>query len=153
MREDMQNSRYEEMYTELRDRAVRMHENNRKRLRQSFIVLILLPFILAFIRWITDSDKTIFLLIWVFFMFAISIYMLSIEYVDESIIKGLDRVSGKESGIDSLMPDSEQRKENIKGRIRQIKDKDPAEQIETPDEGTVDAVSETSEEAEEEVTE
>ena len=73
-----------------------MHERNKKRLKASGIVLVLLPVVLGLIRWLTDSDKIVFLVIWVICMFAISAYLVSIEYYDNTI----HRIASGEQGAE-----------------------------------------------------
>lgn len=53
-----------------------------KRIKSSGLVLLLLPFVLGLIRWLTDSDKTVFLILWVFCMFLLAVYLVSMEYYD-----------------------------------------------------------------------
>ena len=78
---------YEQLYTQLLSRSEILHENNKKRIRYGVILLLLLPFILGFIIWITDSNKIVFLILWIICMFAISVYLISVEYLDDSIKK------------------------------------------------------------------
>lgn len=42
-----------------------LREKNKRRIKISGIVLVILPVVLGFIRWLTDSDKTVFLIIWI----------------------------------------------------------------------------------------
>lgn len=87
-------------YRNLNNLVDNYHEKNKKRLRTSGIVLILLPVILGLIRWLTDSDKVVFLMIWIFCMFAIAAYLISVEYLDETIRKrfGPDAAEDAEEG-------------------------------------------------------
>ncbi|MBQ9179906.1 MAG: hypothetical protein IJ132_03805 [Firmicutes bacterium] len=59
-----------------------LREKNKRRIKISGIVLVILPVVLGFIRWLTDSDKTVFLIIWIMFMFLIAVYLVSIEYLE-----------------------------------------------------------------------
>lgn len=72
-------------YNNLSSYADRVHEKTKKRIKYSGIVLILLPVVLGLIRWMTHSDKIFFLVIWIFCMFAISAYLVSVEYYDHAI--------------------------------------------------------------------
>lgn len=89
-------------YADLSKFAQEFHEKNKKRKKVSGLVLILLPVILGFIRWFTDSDKITFLLIWVLCMFALSIYLVSVEYLDQTIRKRFepDAAEDAEEGDD-----------------------------------------------------
>lgn len=100
----MNDSRYEELYSQLFDTAKEMHEHNKKRLRGGVTAYFVLPVVLAVIRYITDSDKTFFLIIWVFLMFIISAYLIVIEYIDYQIISKLNDVADQEAEFDELVP-------------------------------------------------
>ena len=79
--EQKQNNRY----NNLSSYAQQVHERKKKRIKASGIVLVLLPVVLGLIRWMTDSDKIFFLVIWILCMFAISAYLVSIEYFYHAI--------------------------------------------------------------------
>ena len=108
--------RDEELYSELLGRGEQLHESNKKRIRRGIGVLIALPFILYFILWMTDSDKVVFLLIWVLIMFVVSAYLISIEYLDSSVEKTLRDVIDAEEEFDELLPHSDLQ-EKIRERI------------------------------------
>lgn len=107
---------YEQLYTQLLSRGETLHENNKKRIKHGVILLLLLPFILGFIIWITDSNKIVFLILWIICMFAISVYLISVEYLDDSIKKTLEEVTERESGLDRLLPKASGR--DLQDRIR-----------------------------------
>lgn len=93
-----QDSHYENLVTY----AEELHEKNRKRVRVSGILMILLPVVLGMIRWLTDSDKTVFLIIWVICMFVLSIYLVSVEYLDHLLARKLNEFLGEDAEYDSL---------------------------------------------------
>ena len=90
---DKQDIRYEMLHENMTDYAHALHKKNNKRIRSGIIVLLLLPIILGTIRWLTNSDKIVFLLIWVLCMFAISAYLVSVEYLDHSIQKKIKEMT------------------------------------------------------------
>ena len=110
---------YEELYTELLGRGEMLHESNKRRIRRGIIILVILPVILEFIRWITDSDKVVFLIIWIFIMFVLSAYLISIEYLDYSVEKTLKDVTDIEADFDGLLPRPELRRGDLHERIRE----------------------------------
>lgn len=116
-----QDRHYEELYNKLLDRSETLHESNKKRIRIGLIILAVLPFIMIDIRWLTGSDKAVFLIIWVILMFAICIYLISVEFIDDSIQKTLREVTEKEADLGELLPDSEEVHERIHDRISQKK--------------------------------
>lgn len=113
-----QNAHYEELYNRLLDRGVALHANNKKRIRTGLILLAILPAVLIIIRRLTDSDRVVFLIIWVICMFALCIYLISIEFIDDSIRKTLEDVTERELGFDELLLDSEGVHEKIQARLQ-----------------------------------
>lgn len=94
--EKEQDRRYEMLYEELLGKAVRLHERNKKRIKAGSIILVILPFALELMRRLTDSDKVVFLLIWVFCMFALCAYLIGLEYLDDLIKKNVKDMLDKE---------------------------------------------------------
>lgn len=124
-----QGRHYEELYNRLRERGEAMHINNKKRIRIGLIVLALLPAILIFIRWATDSDRTVFLIIWVLCMFAACIYLISIEFIDDRLQKTLEEVTQKEADMGGLIMGTEQLGEKIVERHERIHEKRKERQV------------------------
>ena len=117
-------------YNNLGSYAKELHENNKKRIKISGIVLLLLPVVLGLIRWMTDSDKTVFLMIWVLCMFVLSVYLVSVEYLDHVLQKRINGMSNSEEHYDSLLDGEEIIPDKIKERVREKLDSDPAEEAE-----------------------
>lgn len=90
-------NKYEALYTELMSRGEQLHESNRRRIRRGLAMLVIIPVVLGFIRWITDSDKVVFLIIWILLMFAHSAYLITIEYLDNAVEKTLKKASEAEA--------------------------------------------------------
>ena len=117
-------------YNNLSSYAKELHENNKKRIKISGIVLLLLPVVLGLIRWMTDSDKTVFLMIWVLCMFILSVYLVSVEYLDHVLQKRINGMSNSEGHYDSLLDGEEIIPDKIKERVREKLDSDPANDAE-----------------------
>jgi len=115
--------KYEQLYAQLLERGETLHDNNKKRIRRGLIFLVILPVILGLILWITGSNKIVFLIIWVLCMFAVSAYLISIEYLDDSIQKTLEDVTNREADFGGLLPhaSAEELQERIKARIAEIR--------------------------------
>ena len=101
--------------------AQELHEKNKKRIKVSGIILILLPVVLGLIRWMTDSDKIVFLIVWIICMFAVSAYLVSIEYLDHVLQQRLKGSEDSEGEYDSLL-DGQDRipskvKETVEARL------------------------------------
>ncbi len=112
----MQENKYEALYAELLDRGEQLHESNKRRIRRGIILLIILPFVLEFMRRITDSDKIVFLIIWILIMFVVSAYLISVEYLDYSLESTLRDVTDTEAEFDELLPHPDLH-ERIRSRI------------------------------------
>ena len=113
----MPDRQYEELYTELLDRGDQLHSSNKRRIRRGIVFLIILPVVLDFIRWITDSDKVVFLIIWIMIMFVVSAYLISIEYLDSAIESTLKDVTDTEAEFDDLLPRPDLRRTDLHERI------------------------------------
>lgn len=117
MDKNRQDIRYEELYNRLVEHGVTLHESNKKRIRAGLIFLIVFTVLMIVVRLITDSDRVVFMILWVVGMFAASIYLISVEYIDDSIRKALEDVSEREADFGELFPDSEQMREKVHTRI------------------------------------
>lgn len=104
-------NRYERLYTQLLTSAEQLHQSNKRRIRRGVYELLLLPFVLTLILLITGSSRIGFLLVWVFCMFAMSAYLIIVEYLDHYIQKTLSEVSESELEFDDLIrhPDLSER--------------------------------------------
>lgn len=119
MDRNKQDIRYEELYNRLLDRGLALHENNKKRIRTGLVFLAVFTVLMILIRLITNSDRVVFMILWVVGMFAISIYLISVEYIDDSIRKTLEEVSDREADFGVLLPDTEQVREMVQTRIQE----------------------------------
>ncbi|MBQ6501619.1 MAG: hypothetical protein IJI87_09640 [Mogibacterium sp.] len=119
MDRNKQDIRYEELYNRLLERGMALHENNKKRIRAGLIFLAVFTVLMILIRLITDSDRVVFLILWVVGMFAASIYLISVEYIDNSIQKTLEEVSDREADFGELLPDSGEVREKVQSRIQE----------------------------------
>ena len=116
--------------------AEELHEKNRKRVKASGILMIVLPVFLGLIRWMTDSDKTVFLIIWVLCMFILSAYLVSIEYMDHVLYKKLSGLTGNDEEYDSLVNGEAFASRSMKKAIRSM---EAAEAADEEAEAAVDA--------------
>ena len=104
MDRNRQDIRYEELYNRLLERGMALHENNKRRIRAGLIFL---------------GVFTVLMILWVVGMFAASIYLISVEYIDDSIQKTLEEVSDREADFGELLPDSEEVRVKVQSRIQE----------------------------------
>ena len=119
MDRNRQDIRYEELYNRLLERGMALHENNKKRIRTGLIFLVVFSVLMILIRMITASDRVVFLILWVVGMFLASIYLISVEYIDDSIQKTLGEVSEREADFGDLLPDSTLVRGRVQSRIQE----------------------------------
>ena len=130
MDRNKQDIRYEELYNRLLERGVALHENNKKRIRIGLVFLAVFTVLMILVRMITDSDRVVFMILWVVGMFVISIYLISVEYIDDSIRKTLEDVSDREADFGVLLPDTEQVREIVQTRLQEKQEEIHAHYIE-----------------------
>lgn len=118
MDQNKQDNRYEVLYNRLLERGMTLHKSNKKRIRTGLIFLFVFSVLMIIIRMITNSDRVVFLILWVVGMFIASIYLISVEYIDDSIQKTLEEVSEREADFDDLLPDSGAVREMVQSRIQ-----------------------------------
>ena len=99
--------KHNDHYGDLNSFMNEAHEKNKKRLKSTGIVIVLLPVVLGLIRWLTGSDKIIFLFIWILCMFILSAYLVSVEYLDYSLQKRIRKITGNEEESDRLLDGSD----------------------------------------------
>ena len=115
MDKNPQDNRYEQLYESLRSRAAWLHERNRTMIKWGSILLIVLPIILFIVRWLTDSDKMVFILIWIFCLFALAAFLIGVEYIDHTVQKNMREMTDGEQEFDSLL-----QTRNLKGDFKRL---------------------------------
>ncbi len=117
-------------YNNLTSYMTGLHEKNKKRVRTSAISLIALPVVLGMIRWMTDSDKTIFLIIWVICMFLLAAYLVSVEYMDRVVHTQLREITGSTEDPENLLQTEKFIPPKVRERVRSRLASEPAEDAE-----------------------
>ena len=111
---------YEALYDRLLERGETLHRSNQKRIRIGLIFLAVFTVGMILVRLATGSDRVVFMVLWVVGMFAASIYLISVEYIDSSLQKTLEEVTERETEFGELLPDTEEGREKIYERISEI---------------------------------
>lgn len=93
-------SAYEKLYNELIESLEEMHRNNVRRTRTALKSLVIIPTIFLILLFLTNSSKTIFLVLWIVSMFVIASVLIVIEYQDYRLQKMM-------KSSDELVPDEE----------------------------------------------
>ena len=123
MDHDPQDNRYEQLYEGILSRAVWLHERNKTMIKWGSIMLIVVPVILFIVRWLTDSDKMVFLLIWVFCLFALAAFLIAVEYLDHTVQKTIREITDNETEFDDLLQPHKAIPGKIIGRVSNLQEK------------------------------
>lgn len=119
MENRVHNDRYQALRHELESNAWQLHHRNKQRIKAGIISLLVLPFVLCFVRWVTESDKIVFMLIWILLMFILCSYLIGVGYMDDWLQKILGEMTGEEESFDSLLADPDEVKAEMKEKLRE----------------------------------
>ncbi len=86
-----------DIYGELVDFQDRLHAQNLKRIRIGLLCVIVIPMIFLALMFITDSNKVIWLILWIVSLFAISAYLIVVEYGDYNLQHRINSITGNEA--------------------------------------------------------
>lgn len=96
-------SKYEEMYEKLLVYEQKMHETNQKRIKIGLKCIWIIPLIfLALLFW-TDSNKVVFLILWIASLFGIAVYLILVEYADYNLQERLSEITNEERKPEALL--------------------------------------------------
>ena len=84
---------YEEIFQKVLDYEQALHEKNRKRIKIGLALLFL-----------TGSNKVIFLILWIVSLFALSIYLIVVEYMDYNLQEKIMELKGEEGDLKAVTP-------------------------------------------------
>ena len=118
-------SKYEEMYGKLVAYEQNIHLQNQKRIKIGLKCIAIIPLIFLILLFWTDSNKVIFLILWIVSLFALAIYLILVEYVDYNLQENLNELRDEEDGtVDVLMGKQLDEVEgNIKNAIQKLDEK------------------------------
>lgn len=88
--------KYEQMYEMLLDYEQKIHEKNQKRIKIGLKCILIIPLIFLVLLFWTNSNKVIFLILWIVSLFCIAVYLLSVEYMDFYLQEKLDEWNDNE---------------------------------------------------------
>jgi len=76
---------YEKKYNELMSHLDKMHKRNVQKTRAALRSFLIIPTVFLILVFLTNSNKTVFLVLWIASMFAIAAVLIVTEYQDYSI--------------------------------------------------------------------
>ena len=104
------NEKNSDIYGELVDFQDKLHAQNLKRIHIGLLCVLIIPMIFLALMFITDSNKVIWLILWIVSLFAISSYLIVVEYGDYNLQHRINSITGSdaepvpllESGINDM---------------------------------------------------
>ena len=113
-----------DIYDELVDFQDNLHKQNLKRIRIGLLCVIIIPMIFLSLMFITESNKVIWLILWIVSLFAISAYLIVVEYGDYNLQHRVNAITGNEAEpvplLESGLNDVSGRLANVKAEARDI---------------------------------
>jgi len=89
--------KYEQMYEMLIDYERKIHEKNQKRIKIGLKCILIIPLIFLILLFWTNSNKVIFLILWIVSLFCIAVYLLFVEYMDFYLQEKLNELDENEN--------------------------------------------------------
>lgn len=84
-----------DIYGELADFQDKLHAQNLKRIHIGLLCVLIIPMIFLALMFITDSNKVIWLILWIVSLFAISAYLIVVEYGDYNLQHRINSITGQ----------------------------------------------------------
>ena len=97
-KKEKKEDRFEEMYQKLIDYEQQIHAKNHTRIKIGLRCIILIPLIFLILLFWTDSNKVVFLILWIASLFALAVYLIGVEYMDYNLQETLRELGGEEDG-------------------------------------------------------
>lgn len=88
--ENLDAKRLARVYDLVTDFQEKNHARNQKRIKIGMRCLYIIPAVFLFLLMATESSKIIFLALWIISLFAIAIYLIAVEYMDEKLKRQID---------------------------------------------------------------
>lgn len=116
-----QKNKYEEMYEKLVFYEQKIHETNQKRIRIVLKCIWIIPLIFLVLLFWTESNKVVFLILWIVSLFAIATYLILTEYADYNLQERLSEIINEEREPEALLgQEITEMSANLKNVIQKI---------------------------------
>ncbi len=96
---------YEKKYNELMANFDEMHKRNVRKTSAALKSFLIIPTIFLILVFMTNSSKTVFLVLWIVSMFAIAAVLIVTEYQDYSIRKMVSQTAVQEEAVEEAEPE------------------------------------------------
>lgn len=114
-------NKYEQMYEKLVNYERKIHERNQKRIRIGLKCILVIPLIFLILLFWTESNKVVFLILWIVSLFAIASYLIAVEYMDYNLQEKLKELNEEDGEVEALIgTEMEEMEENLKNVIQKL---------------------------------
>lgn len=115
-------NKYEKMYEKIVAYENTIHKHNQKRIKVGLKCILIIPMIFLILLFWTDSNKVVFLILWIVSLFALAVYLILVEYMDYNLQEKLNEFDEKENAsVDALIgKDIDAMGEGIKNVIHKL---------------------------------
>lgn len=93
----MSDLNYEKEYSDLMSNLQGMHKHNIQKTKSALKSLLIIPTIFLILLFMTNSSKTIFMVLWIASMFVIAAILIVVEYQDYSLRKMMTPTEAEEA--------------------------------------------------------
>lgn len=139
----MSEKSYEKKYNDLMASLDDMHKRNVRKTSAALKSFLIIPTIFLILVFMTNSSKTVFLVLWIISMFAIAAVLIVTEYQDYSLRKMINAAGGSEER-EELPEESPEAAE-----VDEAEESEASEAVEEAEEAVSQCADEVSHEAEE----
>ncbi|MCI9123361.1 MAG: hypothetical protein HFH35_04660 [Eubacterium sp.] len=118
----IEHARYARLFQSLVQEEEQFHKENQKRIQAGLQCLFWIPLLFLALLFLTESEKVIFLLLWIVSLFILAAYLIYIEYMDFLSQERLRRYTADETVSYSALigEDMEAIEETVVELLRQI---------------------------------
>ena len=86
-------------------------------IRYGFLAIIIIPLIFLFLLFWTESNKVVFLILWIVSLFLLAAYLILVEYMDYNLQEKLSEINDEGTRVDSLIG---LEIDNVPGNLRNV---------------------------------
>lgn len=108
----------EKVYEELIEYENRLHMQNLKRIKTGLWLVLIIPLVFMILLFLTESNKVVFLFLWIASLFLLSAYLVLIEYTDYKIQNTIKKLTDRQTEVKSVLETDLSNKER---RFKQVK--------------------------------
>ena len=88
--------KYHQLYDRLLEEVAALHKSNQHRIRVGMRALVIVTVGLLLLMFLAEGNKVFTLILWILSMFALSAYLIGVEYMDYELQKKLQDITQEE---------------------------------------------------------